>query len=185
VLSSYVRARSIWYSPGFKLQAKYNVLKFSEKWWNNVKKSIYRNRIATATQPTFCQFNNDQYCMYELVVYGNNVFQSLYKIQLTTKWSRYSVCNTIRSKTDKASLGILIFSKKKPYDFVHWKSSLWDNLNKMSHHRAWRRNIDLPLLILSYVYLELFERQGKYPCRLLNFLGKTYVLHLINTITMR
>jgi len=26
----------------------YNVLKFSEKWWHNVKQSIYRNRNATA-----------------------------------------------------------------------------------------------------------------------------------------
>jgi len=31
-----------------RLQNMYNVLKFSKKWWNNVKKSIYRNRNATA-----------------------------------------------------------------------------------------------------------------------------------------
>ena len=34
-----------------RLQTMYNVIKFSTKWWNNVKKSIYRNRNTTATQP--------------------------------------------------------------------------------------------------------------------------------------
>ena len=44
-----------------RLQTMYNVLKFSEKWWNNVKNQF----TGTATQPQcnrkFCQFNNDQY----------------------------------------------------------------------------------------------------------------------------
>ena len=33
------------------LQTMHNVLKFSKSWWNNVKKSIYKNRNETATQP--------------------------------------------------------------------------------------------------------------------------------------
>ena len=31
-----------------RFQTMYNVLKFSKKWWNNVKKSIYRNHNTTA-----------------------------------------------------------------------------------------------------------------------------------------
>ena len=46
-----------------RLQPMYNILKFSKKWWNNVKNQF----TGTATQPQrnrkFCQFNNDQYCI--------------------------------------------------------------------------------------------------------------------------
>ena len=35
-------------TPNYRLQTMYNVLKFSKKWWNSVKKSIYSNRNASA-----------------------------------------------------------------------------------------------------------------------------------------
>ena len=69
-----------------RLQTMYNILKFSEKWWNNVNKSIYKNRNATATQPQrnrkFCQINNDQYCTYSCSKTSEN---------RTTKHTLYSV----------------------------------------------------------------------------------------------
>ena len=75
-----------------RLQIMYNVPKFSNKWWNNVKKSIYRNRNATAMRlqynRKFCQFNKDQYCIHVgsahavLTFYSKGYFQANTRCQL-------------------------------------------------------------------------------------------------------
>ena len=68
-----------------RLQTMYNVLKFSEKWWNNVKKSIYWNRNATAMQQQFCQFNNDQDCILDRSQWSLKTFWKIKHLLLMNK----------------------------------------------------------------------------------------------------
>ena len=51
IVWSLVRRRATRRLTRLQTMYMYSVLKFSKKWWYNVKKSIYRNRNATATQP--------------------------------------------------------------------------------------------------------------------------------------
>ena len=46
-----------------RLQTMYNVLKFSEKWWNHVKDQFTGTATQSQGNRKFCQFNKDQYCM--------------------------------------------------------------------------------------------------------------------------
>ena len=73
-----------------RLQTMYNVIKFSEKWWNNVKQFF----TGTATQPQCnrkcCQFNKDQYCKFA------NIFNAIYaRTQPCQEISKYVYISVI------------------------------------------------------------------------------------------
>ena len=67
-----------------RLQTMYNVLKFSENWWNNVKKSIYRNRNATANFVNLIRTNTVQ---------GRQGWHNLEVSVFQRSWSRKPAMN--------------------------------------------------------------------------------------------
>ena len=76
-----------------RFQTMYNVLKFSEKLWNNVKKSIYRNRNATANfvnlMRTSTVMMKHIYCTFALVchiLFGDN-----FLVLPTSGWNLHDV----------------------------------------------------------------------------------------------